>query len=85
MIDVERTNFLQICQKVSVLKDGILGIKKNVPDELKVIHNGIVYYPVAYELSFNNGQPTHTAILHDLKANSTTHVKLERVAKYEQR
>lgn len=68
-----------------MLKNGICGIKENVPDELKVVHNGIVYYPVSYELSFNNGQPTHTAILHDLKANSTTHIKLERVTKYEQR
>lgn len=82
---MERTNFLQICQKVSVLKSGIFGIKENVPDELKVIHNGIVYYPVAYELSFDNGQPTHTAILHDLHANSITKCNLERVAKYEQR
>lgn len=82
---MQRDIFLQMCQKVSMLKNGVCGIKENVPDELKVVHNGIVYYPVSYELSFNNGQPTHTAILHDLKANSTTHVKLERVVKYEQR
>ena len=82
---MERNIYLQMCQRVSMLKNGICGIKENVPDELKVVHNGIVYYPVSYELSFNNGQPTHTAILHDLKANSTTYVKLERVVKYEQR
>lgn len=81
---MDRTEFLKMCQKVSMLKSGILGIKENVPDELKVIHNGIVYYPVAYELSFDNGQPTHTAILHDLQANSITKCDLERVAKYEQ-
>lgn len=80
---IDRTDFLQICQKVSVLKSGILRIKENVPDELKVIHNGIVYYPVAYELSFDNGQPTHIAILHDLNANSITNASLERVIKYE--
>ena len=40
--------------------------------------------PVAYELSFDNGQPTHTAILHDLHANSITKCNLERVVKYEQ-
>lgn len=80
---IDRTTFLQMCQKCSVLPSGICGIKENVPDELKVVHNGIVYYPVSYELSFNNGQPTHTAILHDLKANSTTYANLERVAKYE--
>ena len=67
-----------------MLKNGICGIKENAPDDLKVIHNGIVYYPVAYELSFDKGQPKHTAILHDLQANSITKGDLERVAKYEQ-
>ena len=81
---MDRTEFLKMCQKVSMLKSGILGIKENVPDELKVIHNGIIYYPVAYELSFDKGQPKHTAILHDLQANSITKCDLERVAKYEQ-
>ena len=80
---MQRDIFLQLCQKVSVLKNGICGIKENVPDELKVIHNGIVYYPVSYELSFDNGKPTHTAILHDLQANSITSSDLERVTKYE--
>ena len=80
---IERNEFLQMCQKVSVLKNGICDIKENVPDELKVIHNGIAYYPVSYELSFDNGKPTHTAILHDLEANSIMNVDLEKVTKYE--
>ena len=80
---MQRDIFLQLCQKVSVLKNGICGIKENVPDELKVIYNGIAYYPVSYELSFDNGKPTHTAILHDLQANSITSADLERVTKYE--
>ena len=80
---IERNEFLQMCQKVSVLKNGIGGIKENVLNELKVIHNGIAYYPVSYELSFDNGKPTHTAILHDLKANSIMNVDLEKVTKYE--
>ena len=58
-------------------------IKENVPDELKVVHNGIVYYPVAYELSFDKGQTVHKAILHDLKANSITYADLGKVKKYE--
>ena len=80
---MQRTEYLELCQKVSVLKNGICGIKENVPDELKVIYNGITYYPVSYELSFDNGKPTHTAIVHDLNANAITHAKLERVATYE--
>ena len=77
---MDRKLYIELCQKVSVLKDGILGIKENVPDELKVIHNGIVYYPVAYVLTFDEkGNPQHDVILHDLRANSITQGKLERV------
>lgn len=72
-----------MCQKVSVLKSGLFGIKENVPDELIVIYNGIKYYPVSYELSFDKGQTVHKAILHDLKANSITYADLEKVIKYE--
>lgn len=82
---MDRKLYLELCQKVSVLKNGVCGIKENVPNELKVIHNGIAYYPISYELSFDSGKPTHTAILHDLKANSITSADLERVIKYDQR
>lgn len=81
---MDRTEFLEICQKVSVLKDGICKIKQNVPDEFKVVYNDIVYYPVAYELSFENGQPLHKSILHALNTNSVIYAKLERVEKYGQ-
>lgn len=81
---MDRKLYIELCQKVSVLKNGICGIKENVPNELKVIHDGIKYYPVAYELSFDDkGNVRHTAILHDLKANSITHADLKGVAKYE--
>lgn len=78
---MERAEYLQMCQKCSVLKSGILGIKEDVPDDLKAIYNGTIYYPIAYELSFKNGETQHTAILHDLKANSVTHAELSKVDK----
>lgn len=82
---MNRKLYLELCQKVSVLKDGVLGIKENVPDELKVIYNDIVYYPVAYVLAFDEkGNPQHDVILHDLRANSIAQGKLERVKQYEQ-
>lgn len=82
---MERNIYLQMCQRVSMLKNGICGIKENVPDDLKVVHNGIIYYPQAYKLSFDNkGGVLHTAILHDLKANAIIECNLERVEKYEQ-
>ena len=51
---IERNEFLRMCQKVSVLKNGICGIKENVPNELMVVYNGIKYYPIAYESSFDD-------------------------------
>lgn len=80
---MERKRYLELCQMVSVLPGGVFGIKQNVPDDLKVVHNGIEYYPISYKLSFDNGRPTHTAILHDLKANSIMNADLETVTKYE--
>lgn len=83
-IDVDRKLYLELCQRVSVLKNGVCGIKENVPNELTVVYNGIRYYPVAYELSFDdNGNARHTAILHDLNANSIMNANLEKVIKYE--
>ena len=81
---MQRTEYLELCQKKKKKKNGIFGIKENVPDELKVIYNEIAYYPVAYELSFDDkGNVKHTAILHDLKANSITNADLGKVEKYE--
>ena len=83
---MQRTEYLELCQKVSVLKNGICGIKENVPNELMVVYNDIKYYPIAYELSFDDrGNVIHKAILHDLKANGITYADLERVKKYEQK
>ena len=79
---MNRDEYLKMCQKVSVLPDRICGIKEKVPIELLVVYNDITYYPEKYTLSFEKGQPTHTAILHDLYANAITEAKLERVTKY---
>lgn len=59
---------------------GLFGIAQGVPDSLRVLYKGIEYYPVAYELSFDqNGDTIHIAIIHDLKANAVVHAPLERV------
>ena len=79
---MDRNLYLQLCQRCSLFSTGILKAKENVPDELKVIYKGIVYYPHAYEMSFKNGETINTAILHDLKANSVTYAELSKVDKY---
>lgn len=79
---MDRAEFLEMCRKVAVLPSGICGIK-NTPPELWVKFKDMTFYPVGYELTFaQDGKPIHTAILHDLKANSIFEcdlLKVERV------
>ena len=75
---MERKRYLELCQKVAVLPSGILGIKENIPDELKVVCDGIVYYPWRRVAGFDNkGNLQLYAILHDLKTHSTMEVPLK--------
>ena len=68
---MDRTEYLNLCKKVSVLG--------SVPSDCLVEYNGVTYYPQAYQLSFSKGTTVHTAILHDLKANSVMCCPLDRV------
>ena len=76
---MDRLEFLEMCKMVSLLPGGILDIK-DTPKELRVTYDGMTFYPIAYKLSFdNNGNTVHTAILHDLKANSIINCDLLKV------
>lgn len=68
---MDRTEYLNLCKKVSV-------ITPELSDSL-VEYEGITYYPQGYQLSFDNGNAVHTAIIHDLKANSVMCVPLDKV------
>ena len=73
-----------MCQKVAVLPSGVLGIKQNVPNDLKVVYDGIVYYPLSLDISFDkDGKVINTAILHSLTANSVIERNLKDVSVYE--
>lgn len=76
---MDRTSYIKMCQAVSLLPSGVLGIKKRVPEDLIVVYGGIKYYPISYELSFKDGIAVHTAILHDINTNSVTKARLDRV------
>ena len=81
---MQRDIFLKMCQKVSVLPGGVFGIKQNVPDNLKVVYDGIAYYPVSLDISFDKeGNAINTAILHSLTANSVIERNLKDVSVYE--
>ena len=78
---MDRKEYLQLCQKVSTIKKGKFDARENIPPELLVRHDNITYYPYAYELSYDKGKILHKAILHDLKTNSITYARLDKVTK----
>lgn len=71
---MDRTEYLNLCKKVSILLPSI-------PEDCLVEYDGVTYYPQSYELSFSKGNTIHTAIIHDLKANSVMRCPLEKVTK----
>lgn len=81
---MDRKEFLQICQKVSVLPETTMHIKTSIPPELTVLYNGIQFYPTGYEMTFKQGISQHTAILHDMKAHSVVYADLDKVEKYKE-
>lgn len=81
---IDRKEFLQICQKVSVLPETTMHIKTEIPPELTVMCEGIQFYPTGYEMTFKQGISQHTAILHDMKAHSVTYADLEKVERYKE-
>jgi hypothetical protein len=81
---IDRKTYLEMCQKVAVLPSGVLGIKEKVPDDLKVVYDGVAYYPLSLEISFEkDGKVINTAILHSLTANSIIERNLKDVSVYE--
>ena len=81
---IERKKYLEMCQMVAVLPSGVFGIKQNVPDNLKVVYEGIAYYPVSVDISFDkDGKVINKAIIHSLHANSIIEANLKDVEVYE--
>ena len=81
---MDRKQYLDMCQKVSMYKPDLCGIIMNLPNELFVSVEGKFYHPLKYTLGFENGTPVHIAVLHDLKANSIIEVELEKVEEYKE-
>ena len=81
---IERKKYLEMCQRVAILPSGVQNLKQNVPDNLKVVYDGIAYYPVSLDISFDkDGNVINTAILHSLTANSVIERNLKDVSVYE--
>ena len=76
---MDRTEYLNLCKRVSILLPTIPDLLSKLPDECIVEYDGTAYYPHGYQLSFNDGQAIHIAILHDLKAHSVMSCPLDKV------
>lgn len=78
---IKRSKYLNMCRECAMLKEkGLYGVRKNVPERLRVVWRGVEHYPVSYELAFwDDGSINHIAVIHDLKANSICHVPLKDV------
>lgn len=76
---MERAVFLKLCQKVSTYPSGVCGIIENIPENMLVEYGTSVFYPVGHKLTFKEGKPQHTAILHSLKANGVIECDLQKV------
>ena len=81
---IERKTYLEMCQKVAILQSGVQNLKQNVPDGLKVVCDGIAYYPVSLDIGFDkDGKVINTAIIHSLHANSVIERNLKDISVYE--
>jgi hypothetical protein len=78
---MERNDFLKMCQRVSMLPDGVMRTKKNVPKELRVVFDSHEYYPEYLEIKFLKGDTQNIAVIHELNANSRICVPLDLVEK----
>ena len=76
---MERNEFLKLCQKVSVLPDGVMHTKRIVPTDLLVEYENHQYYPEYLEVKFDNGKAKNIAVLHELWSNCRMRVPLESV------
>ena len=77
---MDRTEYLNLCKRVSILLPSIPTLLSGIPADCIMEYDSIAYYPQAYELSFDEeGNTVHIAILHDLKANSVMRCPLDKV------
>ena len=75
---MDRTELLRMCQKVARLPNMVYA--KNVPENLRVVYDGVEWYPVEYVLWFSpEGEPRHSVTIHSLNAKTTTRVPLEKI------
>lgn len=79
---MERKEFFELAQKVTVYTKQFRDLSKPLLTDCIVKYGGIGYYPQSLQVGYDkHGNVENVALLHDLKANSITYVRLERVEK----
>lgn len=72
---MDRSEYLKLCQKVSMHTSKSM----QIPSNLLVKCENIDYLPCGYQMTFDNGKTRNTAVLRDLRANSVIYADLERI------
>lgn len=67
---MDRNIFLKKCQAFSALEH------TSASDSCTVTFDGAKYFPYAYEMRFDKGQPIDRAVLHDPNGNTTVYARL---------
>lgn len=79
---MDRTEFFEMAQKVSVYTNRCRDLSKPLLEDCVVQYKEIKYYPQFIQVGYDEqGKVMNIAILHDLKANSVTYADLERIDK----
>lgn len=79
---MERKEFFEMAQKVAMYTNCCKDLLKPLLSDCIVKYGGIGYYPQSLQVGYDkHGNVENIALLHDLKANSITYARLERVEK----
>ena len=77
---MERGKYIELCQRASFKTDSSGAWWKTEWNREELVRwKGSLYVPVDYRFGFRKGKALHTAILHDLKANTEYTVLLAEV------
>lgn len=78
---MDRNEYLLMCRECAMLERGRYGNPISCPDELRVVWDGMEFWPCSYRIDFEvgTGRPLHVAIFRDLRADSIAGAPLEQV------
>lgn len=74
---MDRKTYLLMCRECAMLETDAKGIPYYIPNRLKVVWNGLEFYPMELTISFDKqGNVQNHCRFHDLRANSIAGAEL---------